>query len=151
MRKGFEAYFAVLLELFWDKRRILEVYVNVVELGHGIYGVEAAAQAYYKKSAKDLTVEEAARLAAILPSPLHRTPQRPGGADLRASARRCVISRRRSTTAARSDPTRTSPDAGEPAPHLRWLNAVAGTISNSLLPAAASRAAASPCSCARSR
>jgi len=81
-RKGVEAYFAVLLELFWDKRRILEVYVNVAEFGHGIYGVEAAAQAYYKKSAKDLTAEEAARLAAILPSPLRRTPQRPGGADL---------------------------------------------------------------------
>src|SRR5215510_12336383 len=82
VRKGFEAYFAVLIELFWDKRRILEVYVNVVEFGHGIYGVEAAAQAYYKKSAKDLTAEEAARLAAILPSPLRRTPQRPGGGDL---------------------------------------------------------------------
>ena len=82
VRKGFEAYFAVLLELFWDKRRILEVYVNVVEMGHGIYGVEAAAQAYYKKSAKDLTAEEAARLAAILPSPLRRTPQRLGAADL---------------------------------------------------------------------
>jgi monofunctional biosynthetic peptidoglycan transglycosylase len=82
VRKGFEAYFAVLLELFWDKRRILEVYVNVVEFGHGIYGIEAAAQAYYKKSAKDLTADEAARLAAVLPSPLHRTPQRPRGADL---------------------------------------------------------------------
>jgi monofunctional glycosyltransferase len=82
VRKGFEAYFAVLLELFWDKRRILEVYVNVVEFGHGIYGVETAAQTYYRKSAKDLTAEEAARLAAILPSPLHRTPQRPGSADL---------------------------------------------------------------------
>lgn len=82
VRKGFEAYFAVLLELFWDKRRILEVYVNVVEFGHGIYGVEEAAQTYYKKSAKDLTAEEAARLAAVLPSPLRRTPQRPRGADL---------------------------------------------------------------------
>src|SRR5262245_29864657 len=83
VRKGLEAYFAVLLELFWDKRRILEVYVNVVELGHGIYGVEAAAQAYYNKPAKELTAEEAARLAAVLPSPLRRTPQRlPGSADL---------------------------------------------------------------------
>lgn len=83
VRKGFEAYFAALLELFWDKRRILEVYVNVVELGHGIYGVEAAAQAYYRKSAKDLTAEEAARLAAMLPNPLHRTPQHLGrGVDL---------------------------------------------------------------------
>src|SRR5262249_59596984 len=76
LRKGFEAYFTVLLELFWDKRRILEVYVNVVEFGHGIYGIEAAAQAYYKKPAKNLTAEEAARLAAVLPSPLRRTPHR---------------------------------------------------------------------------
>jgi monofunctional biosynthetic peptidoglycan transglycosylase len=83
VRKGFEAYFAVLLELFWDKRRILEVYVNVVEFGHGIYGIETAAQTYYKKSAKDLTAEEAARLAAVLPSPLHRTPQNlPRSTDL---------------------------------------------------------------------
>jgi monofunctional glycosyltransferase len=83
VRKGFEVYFAVLLELFWDKRRILEVYVNVAEFGHGIYGVEAAAQAYYKKQAKALTAEEAARLAAVLPSPRYRTPQRLGrGADL---------------------------------------------------------------------
>src|SRR5215470_9775431 len=83
VRKGLEAYFAVLLELFWDKRRILEVYVNVVEFGHGIYGVEAAAQAYYNKPARELTAEEAARLAAVLPSPLRRTPQRlPQSADL---------------------------------------------------------------------
>ncbi len=82
-RKVVEAYFTVLLELFWDKRRILEVYVNVAEFGHGIYGIEAAAQAYYKKSAKDLTAEESARLAAVLPSPLRRTPQRLSrGADL---------------------------------------------------------------------
>jgi len=83
VRKGFEAYFAALLELFWDKRRILEVYVNVVEFGHGIYGIEAAAQAYYKKPAKNLTAEEAARLAAVLPSPLRWTPQRlPRSTDL---------------------------------------------------------------------
>jgi monofunctional biosynthetic peptidoglycan transglycosylase len=82
-RKVVEAYFTILLELFWGKRRILEVYVNVAEFGHGIYGIEAAAQAYYKKSSKDLSAEEAARLAAILPSPLHRTPQRlPRSADL---------------------------------------------------------------------
>ena len=73
-RKAVEAYFTVLLELFWDKRRILEVYVNVAEFGHGIYGIEAAAQAYYKKSAKDLTAEQAGRLAAILPAPLRWTP-----------------------------------------------------------------------------
>jgi monofunctional biosynthetic peptidoglycan transglycosylase len=73
-RKVVEAYFTVLLELFWDKRRILEVYVNVAEFGHGIYGIEAAAQAYYKKSAKDLTAEQAGRLAAVLPAPLRWTP-----------------------------------------------------------------------------
>ena len=78
VRKGFEAYFAVLLELFWDKRRILEVYVNVVEFGHGIYGVEAAAQAYYKKSAKDLTAEEAARLAADSAEPAAPDAAAPG-------------------------------------------------------------------------
>jgi monofunctional biosynthetic peptidoglycan transglycosylase len=83
VRKGFEAYFAVLLELLWDKRRILEVYVNIVEFGHGVYGIEAAAQTYYRKPAKDLSAGEAARLAAILPSPLRRTPQNPPGDHLR--------------------------------------------------------------------
>jgi monofunctional biosynthetic peptidoglycan transglycosylase len=78
LRKGLEAWFTVLLELFWDKRRILEVYVNIVEFGPGIYGIEAAAQAYYKKPAKDLSAGEAARLAAVLPSPLRRTPMKPG-------------------------------------------------------------------------
>jgi monofunctional biosynthetic peptidoglycan transglycosylase len=76
VRKGFEVYFTVLLELFWEKRRILEVYVNVAEFGSGIYGVEAAAQAYYKKSAKDLTAGEAARLSAVLPKPRSWTPHR---------------------------------------------------------------------------
>ncbi len=76
VRKAFEAYFTVLLELFWDKRRILEVYVNVAEFGHGIYGIEAAARFHYKKSAKDLTAGEAARLAAIMPNPRSWTPHR---------------------------------------------------------------------------
>jgi monofunctional biosynthetic peptidoglycan transglycosylase len=69
VRKAFEAYFTALIELFWDKRRILEVYVNIVEFGHGIYGVEAAAQAHFKKSARDLSPREAALLAAVLPNP----------------------------------------------------------------------------------
>jgi monofunctional biosynthetic peptidoglycan transglycosylase len=72
----------VLLELFWTKRRTLEVYVNVAEFGHGIYGIEAAAQTYYKKSAKDLSASEAARLAAIMPSPLRWSPQKPPGRHL---------------------------------------------------------------------
>ena len=81
-RKIVEAYFTVLLELLWPKRRILEVYVNVAEYGHGVYGIEAAAQTYYKKSAKDLSAGEAARLAAIMPNPRERSPQKPPGQHL---------------------------------------------------------------------
>jgi monofunctional biosynthetic peptidoglycan transglycosylase len=69
VRKALEAYFALLIEAFWEKRRILEVYVNVVEWGHGIYGAEAAARAHFRKAAKDLTRREAALLAAVLPNP----------------------------------------------------------------------------------
>jgi len=76
-RKVVEAYFTVLLELFWDKRRILEVYVNVAEFGHGVYGIEAAAQTHYKKSAKELSAAESARLAAIMPNPRLFSPQNP--------------------------------------------------------------------------
>jgi len=79
VRKAFEAYFTGLMELFWDKRRIVEVYVNIVELGHGIYGVEAASQTYFKKSAKDLTAREAALLAAVLPNPRSWSASRPSG------------------------------------------------------------------------
>lgn len=70
IRKGLEAYFTVLIELFWSKDRILETYLNVIEFGDGIYGIEAAAQHYYGKSAADLNKNEAAMLAAILPNPL---------------------------------------------------------------------------------
>jgi monofunctional glycosyltransferase len=71
VRKGLEAYFTVLIEALWPKRRILEVYLNVAELGDGIFGVEAASQRYFKKSASRLTSDEAAVLAAVLPNP-HR-------------------------------------------------------------------------------
>lgn len=71
VRKGFEAYFTLLLELFWPKERILEVYLNIVEFGDGVYGVEAAAQQYFHKSASQLTISDAALLAAVLPNP-HR-------------------------------------------------------------------------------
>ncbi len=68
-RKGLEAYFTVLIEAIWGKKRILEVYVNIIEWGHGIYGAQAASQFYFNKDAKDLTAREAALLAAIVPNP----------------------------------------------------------------------------------
>jgi monofunctional biosynthetic peptidoglycan transglycosylase len=70
VRKAFEVYFTLLIEIFWSKERIMEVYLNVVEFGDGIYGAEAAAQHYFKKPASKLTREEAAILATLLPSPL---------------------------------------------------------------------------------
>ncbi len=69
VRKGLEVYFTFLIELVWSKERIMEVYLNSIEMGNGIYGAEAAAQYWYKKSAKSLTSREAAGIAAILPSP----------------------------------------------------------------------------------
>lgn len=77
IRKGLEAYFTVLIELAWGKARIMEVYLNVVEWGPGIYGAEAASQYYFHKPARALTVDEAARLAAILPDPLKWSASRP--------------------------------------------------------------------------
>ena len=71
IRKGFEAWFTLALEAGWSKRRILEVYLNIVEFGDGLYGVEAASQVYFGKPAKRLTASEAALLAAVLPNP-HR-------------------------------------------------------------------------------
>lgn len=69
IRKGFEVYFTFLIELFWSKQRIMEVYLNSIEMGNGVYGAEAASQYWYKKSAKNLTLREAAGIAAILPNP----------------------------------------------------------------------------------
>ncbi len=77
IRKGFEAYFTELTELAWGKARIMEVYLNVVEWGPGIYGAEAASQFYFHKPARALSAEEAARLAAVLPDPLKWSPSRP--------------------------------------------------------------------------
>ena len=73
-RKALEAYYTVLIEMFWGKERILEVYLNVIETGRGLFGVEAACQRYYQCSSSNLTVEEAAAIACILPKPLARTP-----------------------------------------------------------------------------
>ncbi|MDR0926758.1 MAG: monofunctional biosynthetic peptidoglycan transglycosylase [Ignavibacteria bacterium] len=77
VRKGLEAYFTVLIEAVWGKKRILEVYVNVVEMGNGIYGVDAAAQAYFNKKAAKLNKHQAALLAAILPNPRKYSAKNP--------------------------------------------------------------------------
>ncbi|HEY1025603.1 MAG TPA: monofunctional biosynthetic peptidoglycan transglycosylase [Sphingobacteriaceae bacterium] len=77
VRKGFEAYFTALIELLWGKERILEVYLNVIETGDGIYGVEAACRQYFNKSSERLSKAQAALLVAVLPNPLRWTPARP--------------------------------------------------------------------------
>lgn len=77
LRKGLETYFTVLIETFWSKKRILEVYLNVIEMGQGVYGAEAAARYYFQKSAKSLTRKEAALIIAILPSPQKWDARRP--------------------------------------------------------------------------
>lgn len=69
VRKGLEAYFTVLIELIWGKERIMEVYLNSIEMGEGVYGAEAAAKYWYKTDAKSLTKKQAAGIAAILPNP----------------------------------------------------------------------------------
>ena len=77
VRKGFEVYFTVLIETFWSKERIMEVYLNVIEMGSGIYGCQAAAQTYFKKDAKKLTAREAALITACYPNPRKWNPARP--------------------------------------------------------------------------
>jgi len=77
LRKGIEAYLTVLLEFFWDKHRIMEVYLNIIEWGDGLYGADAAAHRYFNKPAAALTAAEAALLAAVLPNPRAWSPARP--------------------------------------------------------------------------
>lgn len=77
IRKAFEAYFTLLIEVLWSKERILEVYLNVIEMGDGIYGAEAAAQTYYGKSCSNLTRAQAALIVACFPNPIRWTPKRP--------------------------------------------------------------------------
>ena len=69
IRKGLEAYFTFMIEMLWSKKRILETYLNVAEMGKGIFGIQAASRAYFNKKAKDLTRSEAAKIAASLPNP----------------------------------------------------------------------------------
>lgn len=78
IRKGLEVYFTVLIEFIWGKQRILEVYLNVAETGRLTFGFEEGAQRYFKKSAKNLTRLEAAKIAAILPSPRKWSVTNPG-------------------------------------------------------------------------
>ena len=74
-RKGFETYYTVLIELFWSKERIMEVYLNIVETGKGVFGVEAAAQKYFGRSAAKLNTHQAVSIACVLPCPLKRNPK----------------------------------------------------------------------------
>ena len=77
LRKGLEAYFTVLIEHIWGKRRIMEVYLNSIETGHGIYGVEAVAQMHFATHANAVSARQAALVAASLPAPLKRDSAHP--------------------------------------------------------------------------
>ena len=83
VRKGLEAWFTVLIETLWPKRRIIEIYLNIAEFGRGIYGAEAAAQQYFGKPAAKLSRSEAARLAAVLPNPIRLRAGKPSAYVLR--------------------------------------------------------------------
>ena len=74
-RKGFETYYTMLIELLWSKERIMEVYLNVAETGRGIFGVEAASQKYFGRSASKLNTHQAVCIACVLPNPLVRSPK----------------------------------------------------------------------------
>jgi monofunctional glycosyltransferase len=94
VRKGIEAYFTLLIEAFWPKERILEVYLNVAELGNGVFGVEAAARSFFRASAAELTPEQAALLAAVLPSPRRYSVEQPS--DYVLGRQRWVLGQMRS-------------------------------------------------------
>jgi len=78
VRKGLEAWYTVLIELFWSKQRIIEVYANIAEFGDGVYGVQAASRQFWNKDAARLSPAEAARLAAVLPAPRRYDARDPG-------------------------------------------------------------------------
>ena len=86
IRKAVEAYFTVLIELLWSKHRIMEVYLNIAEMGDKVFGIEAAAQKYFKKPAKDLNAYEAAAIAAVLPNPIKFSVTNPSGYIVRKRA-----------------------------------------------------------------
>ncbi|SDX73297.1 monofunctional biosynthetic peptidoglycan transglycosylase [Albimonas donghaensis] len=86
LRKGLETGFALLAETLWPKRRMLEIYLNVAEMGEGVFGLEAAAQTHFGVSAGRLSARQAALIAAALPNPKERDPARPSGAQARRAA-----------------------------------------------------------------
>lgn len=88
-RKALEAYFTFMIEVFWGKQRIMDVYLNVIEMGEGIFGIEAAAQNYFDKPARNLTRQEAAMIAACLPNP-KRYRVKPPSAFVSARAKAIV-------------------------------------------------------------
>jgi monofunctional biosynthetic peptidoglycan transglycosylase len=77
IRKAFEAYFTMLIEVLWSKERIMEVYLNVIEMGDGIYGIEAASQEYFKRPAFELTKRQASLIAGVFPNPRKWSPAKP--------------------------------------------------------------------------
>jgi monofunctional biosynthetic peptidoglycan transglycosylase len=83
IRKLVEAYFTMLIEFFWSKHRIMEVYINIAEMGDQVFGVEAAAQKYYNKSAKNLTASQAALIASVLPNPVRYSVKNPSSFTLK--------------------------------------------------------------------
>jgi monofunctional biosynthetic peptidoglycan transglycosylase len=87
LRKGLEAYYTVLIELIWGKKRIMEVYLNSIEMGQHIYGAEAVAQAHFKKSANKLTEEDCALIAATLPNPIKFNSAKPSKYILKRKAK----------------------------------------------------------------
>lgn len=134
LRKGVEAYYTVLIEALWGKRRIMEVYLNVAEMGPGTYGAEAAARRYFGVGADQLTRAQAARLVAILPNPLKYRAVKPGKYVASRSRRigaaagtvrndglaACVGRMRRPTAAERAEPApQRKPTARRPAPETK--------------------------------
>jgi monofunctional glycosyltransferase len=77
VRKAVEAYYTLLIETLWSKERIIEVYLNIAEMGQGIYGIEEASQIYYNKTSNRLTATEASTIIAVLPNPTKRDPRKP--------------------------------------------------------------------------
>ena len=87
LRKGFEVFFTALIELFWSKERIMEVYLNSIEMGEGIYGASAVAEYHFHKEASQLTREQCALIAATLPNPLRYNSARPSAYVLKRQKR----------------------------------------------------------------
>jgi monofunctional biosynthetic peptidoglycan transglycosylase len=94
VRKAFEAYFTLLIELYWPKERIMEVYLNVIEMGDGIYGADAASEYYYGHSAKQMSTKEAALIAAVLPNPRLYKVKNPTPKIVRRQTKIAAIMRR---------------------------------------------------------